>query len=511
MFCPAKGLAGAATLLLSCLAWGGMQAGDPSPAIVVVANLHSKASLEVANAYLKARKLSAEHLIAIPMPLQETIDRKAFTQQIWNPLRQALLDAKWIEGTLEESTDNEGRQVYLPSTSRLQYLLLCKDVPLRISPQPDLEIPNLPHLKEGQITTAAAVDSELACLVSLNPSLQGWVPNPSYRIKRRQGLDWSQSLCVSRLDGPDTASICRIIRQTIEAEKLPAIPGRAYIDLHPHHPEGNRWLKRCETLLTRFGYPVQVEATEAHWDPNQRYDAPALYFGWYQSQAKGPMVLDHTRIPQGAIAAHIHSFSAATLRDSRNHWVGPLIHKGYSVSFGNVYEPYLELTLRPDLFLEALLDGESVGEAALRANPVLSWQNTQLGDPLYRPFRPKALHALSLEDPLVIDQPYLAILLINRIHQAHPARAAEAAWAFFVKHPSAPMAFHLIDAFQTALNPLQFNQIYDYLCRQAPLEPELHAAYLALYENLSNAQDTVTLHLGSVLKQRLAHGAFPPL
>jgi hypothetical protein len=51
-----------------------------------------------------------------------------------------------------------------------------------------------------------------------------------------------------------------------------------------------------------------------------------------------------------------------------------------------VFEPYLQLTHRPDLLLRALLRGDNFGDAVVYAQPALSWHTIAIGDPLYRPF-----------------------------------------------------------------------------------------------------------------------------
>ena len=89
----------------------------------------------------------------------------------------------------------------------------------------------------------------------------------------------------------------------------------------------------------------------------------------------------------GAFAYHLHSFSAQVLRSSTANWVGPLLAKGATASIGFVAEPYLVATLDlPTFFGRLVFFGASYGEAAYAASPVLSWQTTVVGDPLYRPF-----------------------------------------------------------------------------------------------------------------------------
>jgi hypothetical protein len=57
-----------------------------------------------------------------------------------------------------------------------------------------------------------------------------------------------------------------------------------------------------------------------------------------------------------------------------------------AATVGNVFEPYLQLTHRPNLLLRALSQGKTFGDAAYYSLPALSWQAVAIGDPLYRPF-----------------------------------------------------------------------------------------------------------------------------
>jgi hypothetical protein len=112
----------------------------------------------------------------------------------------------------------------------------------------------------------------------------------------------------------------------------------------------------------------------------------AVYLGWYSEHVTGPFVRPDFKFERGAIAAHIHSFSASTLRDPKHNWCGPLLASGAAATLGNVYEPFLGLTTNLDLFFDRLRSGFTFGESCYMSQPVLSWMNTFVGDPLYRPF-----------------------------------------------------------------------------------------------------------------------------
>ena len=112
----------------------------------------------------------------------------------------------------------------------------------------------------------------------------------------------------------------------------------------------------------------------------------ALYYGWYTGAVAGPFTQPDFRFVPGAIAVHIHSFSAATLRDPNGGWVGPLLTKGAAASLGNVYEPYLQFTAHLDMFNDRLLHGFTFAESAYMSMRALSWMSVMVGDPLYRPY-----------------------------------------------------------------------------------------------------------------------------
>jgi hypothetical protein len=112
----------------------------------------------------------------------------------------------------------------------------------------------------------------------------------------------------------------------------------------------------------------------------------ALYYGWYYPNVAGPFANPDFHFVPGAVAMHIHSFSANTLRDRNANWVGPLVSHGAAASVGNVYEPYLQLTTHPNILNDRLLHGFTFAESAYAATEGLSWMSVMVGDPLYRPY-----------------------------------------------------------------------------------------------------------------------------
>lgn len=96
----------------------------------------------------------------------------------------------------------------------------------------------------------------------------------------------------------------------------------------------------------------------------------------------------------GAMAYHLHSGSAESLRAPTVGWVAPLVLRGAAASAGAVNEPFLDFTPQPDILADRLCQGYPFGDCVLMAQPALSWQMTVIGDPLYQPFK------LSLEQQI---------------------------------------------------------------------------------------------------------------
>ena len=163
----------------------------------------------------------------------------------------------------------------------------------------------------------------------------------------------------------------------------------------------------------------------------------AIYAGWYDGNVSGPFALPKVEFMPGAFAYHLHSFSASTMRCEERNWCGPLLAKGATCTMGCVYEPYLSGTPNIAAFLARwMANGFTFGEAAWAAQPVLSWQTTVIGDPLYRPFgKPlQLLHAeLTRRHSPLIEWSYL-----RSWTWARPRRVHLRGWQFILKTSTPP-------------------------------------------------------------------------
>ena len=190
--------------------------------------------------------------------------------------------------------------------------------------------------------------------------------------------------------GPSDAIVRQMIDDAIETEKT-GLWGFAYVDsrniTEGGLAEGDRWLLHIVDDAQKHGIPVIHDNGPDLFPEGYPMRYAAFYYGWYADQVTGPFVRPDFRFTKGAIACHIHSFSASTIRDANKDWVGPLLAHGAAAALGNVYEPFLSLTANLDIFHERLEDGFTFAESAYASVKVVSWMNTFVGDPLYRPFK----------------------------------------------------------------------------------------------------------------------------
>jgi uncharacterized protein (TIGR03790 family) len=383
--------------LVRCgLAWLGAAsfATAPAPAaeenlaarVLLLANRDEADSLRIARHYAEVRGVPPENIFALPMSRAETIAWPEFVATIWQPLLDELIRTKWIDALPMDLTDAVGRKKYAPHGHRIAALVVCRGVPLRIPHDPALYVDTPPLTRHAEYrTNAAAVDSELALLALPNCPINAFQLNPLFQRERPTATELEQVVKVARLDGPTFEDANALVDRAVAAERT-GLLGRAYVDYGDYTADGNAWFADVERQLRAAGFDLGVHPEAGTFPATARCDAPVLYFGWYAGSLNGPFALPGFRFPPGAIALHLHSFSAATLRSPGSGWTGPLVARGVTATVGNVWEPYLQLTHHADMFVRALLRGWNLADAAYYSLVGLSWQQVLIGDPLYRPF-----------------------------------------------------------------------------------------------------------------------------
>jgi uncharacterized protein (TIGR03790 family) len=232
--------------------------------------------------------------------------------------------------------------------------------------------------------TNAAVDSELSMVMFGDYELYRWQLN---ELKDRTFWLDTQTIMVSRLDGPGVAIAKGLIDKAMAAEAS-GVTGKAYFDLRCSGDDSgpysagyydNSLLEAAQLVREETKWPVVVEQTAALFGPGQ-CPQTALYCGWYSLQKYIPSFTFVT----GAVGYHIASWEAIHLRDAAStEWCPSMLENGITATLGAVAEPYLQAFPEPKRFFEELLEGKCLVEAYYRTLPYNSWQIILIGDPLY--------------------------------------------------------------------------------------------------------------------------------
>ncbi|MEA3187866.1 MAG: hypothetical protein QOD99_1696 [Chthoniobacter sp.] len=350
--------------------------------MVVVYNNADAASLELAGYYADKRHIPFDRLIGLDCPAAEEITREEFDRTIAEPLRKVFTERNWWRVSSGENPT--------VTQNQMRYLTLMRGIPLKISQTasyPGDTFSGQPALNKNE----ACVDSELALLGAFSRKISGPAPNPYFRsFTPFADAHLAPMMLVCRIDAPTNQIAHRMIDDALAAEAH-GLWGFAYIDRRgiADGPlsEGDKWLANIAAQARTNGVPVIEDEAPADFDADFPMQNAALYFGWYNDSVDGPFSRETFRFNRGGVACHIHSFSGVTLRDPHQHWVAPLLARGAAAVLGNVYEPYLALTPNLDIFYDHLRNGFNFAESAYASLRGLSWMNTTVGDPLYRPFK----------------------------------------------------------------------------------------------------------------------------
>ena len=350
--------------------------------VAVLYNSAVPESRQLAEIYRQAREIPLENLIALDMPVTPDISRENYEKWILKPLRREFGSRGWWK----RQTDGGG--VTLPVANHIRVLVTMRGVPLRIQPVPKAAAkagappPQNPAAGHDE----ASVDSELAMFGVEGVPIDSVLQNKFYQSEKSITEAAMPFLVLTaRIDAPTFATCERMIRDAVAVEKT-GLWGRAYVDIANKFPQGDQWLEAVVKSNATAGIPTVVDRFDDTLPKNYPMTGASLYYGWYDWSLSGPFLNPRFEFRKGAVAMHLHSFSAEQLADPAKNWCGGLLEKGAAVTVGNVYEPYLHLTHDFGILHQRLLDGHSWVEACWMAMPVTSWQGVVLGDPLYRPF-----------------------------------------------------------------------------------------------------------------------------
>lgn len=374
-----------AVLWLSAWAGPGTLRADDASQVAILFNSRSPQSREVAEFYGRSRGVPSDQWIGLECSSETSLTRTAYEAEIQTPLRRILTERKLAK--FDPATPA------LMTGTKLRYLLLVYGMPYRILHDSNRVETAAANLPQNLQYNGGSVDGDLMLLPSPTPvQITGPISNPFFAITNAAAMRPETGLfLVSRIDGPTPELAKGLVTKALEAEH-DGLWGRAFLDLRGlkdgPYKLGDDWLASAEAICRVLGFETEVDRNEATFGLGYPLSDVAVYAGWYDANASGPFTLPAVDFRPGAIAYHLHSFSAHDPRSTTANWVGPLVARGATVTLGCVDEPYLQMTPNFGAFLARFASGMNFAEAGAVSQPVLSWQTLLIGDPLYRPFSP---------------------------------------------------------------------------------------------------------------------------
>lgn len=369
--------------------------------VAVVYNAALPESRGVAEHYAARRNVPAQQVIGLSLPPTEAMTRSDFDDRLVKPLLAELANRglmRWRDEIRPAEEGRAGRVIQSLTESRIRTFALCWGVPARILEDASRREAETAGLPEPLRRNEASVDSDLSALPLLlaGQPITGPLANPLYGATNPAALGPANGqFLVGRLDGPTPALARGLVDRAIEAEQK-GLLGRAYFDLRastdPVYQPGDRWISNAWVFAKAYGFDTHLDREPASLPPGLPFNHVALYAGWYEHTINGPFNVPPVEFVPGAIAYHLHSFNAHSLRTTNQYWCGPLVARGVTATMGTVSEPFLDGT--PDVgtcYSRLMFFRFTWAEAALASQRMLSWQLTVLGDPLYRPFPMNAL------------------------------------------------------------------------------------------------------------------------
>ena len=335
--------------------------------VVIVVNWDSPDSVRVAEYYRMRRGIPRGNMCGVRCSLRESISRTEFEETIRKPVWRFLQDTGLGQ--------------------RARFLVTTYGIPLTIRHEPRVK-----RRYRNTDINGASVDSEL-CVLARRHRQAGALPN--LYLYRDEPFDARRfgTLLVTRLDGPAPQVVMALIDRALKAEQSQSFDsaGQACFDLDPTHNRGAalvdqaiesnyRYLARQSRLRGR----LVIERTgQALARPDEAKDT-FFYLGWSGNRYR-PGVF---RWRPGAVAVHVNSFSAKSVRQPGSCWVAGALADGLTCTIGAVEEPLSAGLNAIDHLYRYLHSGYTWAESAYMSIRFHSWQTVVIGDPLYRPFRP---------------------------------------------------------------------------------------------------------------------------
>jgi uncharacterized protein (TIGR03790 family) len=364
--------------------------------VLVVINDESPASKRIGEFYIEKRSVPATNVVHLHAPTADEVERPAYTTAIEGPIATAIIKHDLYD--------------------RVLYIVLTKGIPLRIQGS------------SGRTGTTASVDSELALLyrrMTGRPvTVNGPVQNPYFLgnadVSEARPFSHAQQdiYLVTRLDAFTVEDAIALINRG----SAPETKGKIVLDekVTLFNRTGEEWLEEAAKRIQAMGDDSRVLLDTTVNGVRDVSDVLG-YFSWGSNDPDNRVRKFGLGFVPGALAAAYVSSDARTFQEPPPDWrptgnvndkttwfagspqslTGDFIREGVTGAAGQVAEPFVGGTIRPQILFPTYLSGFNLAESFYLAVPALSWQTVVIGDPLCRPFKPQnVLTRADLEVPM---------------------------------------------------------------------------------------------------------------
>lgn len=337
-------------------------APDPEAAkVLVVINSDSVESQQIGSYYVKKRGVPPKNVAWISCPETDEISMVSYKEKIENPVRAAI--AK--------------------SGNRIDYIVLTRGTPIRIS-SGGYSVDGHLVAMDTQIPAIQSVENEDQIKRAVNPYVGKTEPFSHAKF----GI-----YLVCRLTGYNADDARRLVDNALAAkpEKGPFFFDEADNRKSEGYGELQKLMDVGADSLTKSGYQVQIDRTVPFIAPSEPL---AGYCSWGSNDGaydRGTYM--KLKFKPGALAETFVSTSGRTFdrktlqTDGGQSNIADLIEQGVTGIKGYVSEPYTFALARPDILWARYTSGMNLAESFYSASLVVRWKDLVIGDPLCRPYK----------------------------------------------------------------------------------------------------------------------------
>lgn len=344
-------------LLLLLVASDALAGGTPRN-VLVVENILSSESKDIASYYMAARGIPTSNLCRIRCSTSEIVSRTEYETNILGPI-WAFLQAYEVN-------------TYRPElANQIDYIVLTKGIPLGANGYPN---------------SPMSITSMLTC-VGRQPAVTTSLENPygpAYSTETAFSHNQYNIYLVTRLDAYTVQDVYAMIDHSFASSPI----GPILLDATGPGTAGrNKMIMDANTLLLSRGIPTIYDNTTAFIGGGTGLMG---YFSWGCNDASytHAVYVSNTFAP-GSIADTIVSTSGRTFDDPTaggQSLIADLIGRGACGVNGYVSEPQLGSTSFPKILFDRYTKGYNLAESFYAACPTLFWKGVVVGDPLMAPY-----------------------------------------------------------------------------------------------------------------------------